>query len=256
MVDRMRGKVAIVTGAAGTIGQAVALLFAREGCGLVLASSAPSERAARLEAALQPLGSPFTFLYGDARDEGTAQRTVDAALALGGRLDALINNAAVDYHSEIPETPAADFDRVMDVNVRGPVLMMKHAIPAMERQGGGAIVNVTSRLAMVGLRTQAVYCGTKGALVSMTRAMALDHAHANVRINCVCPGPINGPMMRDWFEEQDDPAGFERRVLATIPLGRLGEADEVAKSILFLASDDSSYITGATLLVDGGYTAA
>lgn len=254
-MDRMRGKVAIITGAAGTIGQAVALLFAREGARLVLASSTPSQRSARLESALADQGAEVTFVYGDAREEETARRTVEAALALGGRLDALINNAAVDYHSEIPATPAADFDRVMEVNVRGPVLLMKHAIPAMARHGGGAIVNVTSRLAMVGLRTQAVYCGSKGALVSMTRAMALDHAHEKVRVNCICPGPINGPMMHDWFQEQENPAEFEQRVLATIPLGRLGEAEEVAKSILFLASDDSSYITGATLLVDGGYTA-
>ena len=255
-MERLQGKVVIITGAAGAIGQAVALLFAREGAMLVLSSAAASDRSSRLRDYLRDRGASFAFVHGDARDEAVARQTVDAALRMHGHLDVLVNNAAVDYHSVISETPAEDVDRVTAINVRGPLLMMKYALPPMANSGGGSIVNVASRLAMVGLRTQAVYCATKGALVSMTRAVALDHAAQNVRVNCVCPGPINGPMMTDWFNEQDEPAEFERRVRGTIPMGRLGEADEVAKSILFLASDDSSYITGTTLLVDGGYTAA
>lgn len=254
-MQRLRGKVVLITGAAGTIGRAVALLFAREGATLILAGVAPSDRSARLLEDLRELGAQAAFVYGDARDEDTARRTVEAAIQAHGRLDVLVNNAAVDYHSEIPETLAEDVERVTAINVGGPVLMMKHAVPHIAASGGGSIVNVTSRLAFVGLRTQAIYCGTKGALVSITRAVALDHAHQKVRVNCVCPGPINGPMMHDWFQEQDDPAEFERQVCATIPMGRLGESDEVAKSILFLASDESSYVTGTTLLVDGGYTA-
>jgi NAD(P)-dependent dehydrogenase (short-subunit alcohol dehydrogenase family) len=255
-VARLHDKVALISGASGSIGRAIALAFAREGAALVLTGKSSSTRSAQLLTEIQDLGAPAQYLAGDLRDEATARHVVDAAVHAHGRLDVLVNNAGVDFHSLIADTDATDFDRVVAINVRGMLLLTKHALPYLMRGSGAAIVNVASRLALVGLPGQAVYCGTKGAVVSMTRALALDHAGQNVRVNCICPGPIDTPMIRDWLQEQENPAEFERGVLAGIPLRRLGQPDEIAMGVVFLASDEASYITGAALPIDGGYTAA
>jgi NAD(P)-dependent dehydrogenase (short-subunit alcohol dehydrogenase family) len=248
---RLQGKVAIVTGATEGIGLAVTRLFAREGARLVLVARR-EEPGRRL---LERLGSEnAVFVAGDVADPATAEQAVSEAHEHHGGLDVLVNNAGIDLSGPaLLETTMADARRVFDVNLFGALWMLQEAARAMPN--GGAIVNVTSRAALIGLPGSAVYGASKGALESLTRAAALEFVPLGVRVNSVAPGLTDTPMIRTWFDAHPDPDAFRARRLATIPQGRLAAPESVAASILHLASDESASVTGVCLPVDGGYTA-
>jgi NAD(P)-dependent dehydrogenase (short-subunit alcohol dehydrogenase family) len=248
---RLAGKVALVTGGAAGIGRATALLFAREGAAVAVVDldRAGAEEVAR---EIQSEGGRALALAGDVSCAADCQRAVERAVNELGRLDILFNNAGIIRRADVLETSEEEWDRTMAVNVKSVFLMSKYAFPVMARTGGGAIVNTGSGWGLVGGRNAVSYCASKGAVVNMTRAMALDHGRQNVRVNCVCPGDTDTGMLRDearqlGASEDDFLAGAADR-----PLGRIGRPEEVAQAVLYLVSDASSFVTGATLVVDGG----
>lgn len=248
---RLAGKVAVITGATSGIGAVTARRFVAEGALVVLCGR--NEPAARQ--VLQELGDERAAVaLGDVTAPATAQSAMEVA-ARFGPLDVLVNNAAMDYTSDLYATDVEDVRRVLEVNFIGPFLMLQAAARAM-RGRGGSIVNVGSRLATIGVRTMSVYGASKGALTSFTRGAAIDLAADNIRVNTVAPGFTETPLMSAWLSEQPDPEGARAAAVAKIPQGRLASPGDIAAAIVFLASDESAHVTGALLAVDGGYTAA
>ena len=248
---RLAGKTAIVTGATEGIGAAVSRLFAREGARLVLVA----RRSEPGEALAAELGSEgAVFVAGDVGRPETARAAVEAAGRFGP-LDVLVNNAGLDLSGDLLEMSEEDARRVLDVNVFGALFMLQAAAAAM-RGRGGSIVNLSSRTASVGVPGMAVYGASKGALLALTRAAAIELAPLGIRVNAVAPGLTETPLVKAWIDEQADPSAFRAEAAATIPQGRFGEPEEVAAAVLFLASDEARHITGVSLPIDGGYTAA
>jgi len=250
---RLAGKAAIVTGASEGIGRAVVDAFAREGAGMVLVARRP-ERVATLAA---ELGGRAVAVTGDVADPATAGAAVSAALERFGRLDVLVNNAGLDL-SGVPlfDTSPEQAREIFEVNVFGAFWMLLAAARAMADRGGGSIVNLTSRLARVGLPGSAWYGASKGALDALTRGAAVEWARAGIRVNAVAPGLTETPMVTTWIADQADPESFRAARADTIPQGRFATPEEVAAAVVYLASDESSSTTGASIAVDGGYTAA
>ena len=250
---RFEHKVAIVTGATEGIGRAIASRLASEGARQVLVA----RRAEPGDELAGELGRDrAAFVRGDVADPATADRAVEAALERFGSLDVLVNNAGQDHTGPLESTPESEIRAVFDVNVFGSIFMLQAAGNAMLRREGGSIVNVTSRLAEIGVPGMTVYGATKGAIRSLTRGAAIEWATRGVRVNAVAPGMTATPLAREYFESQDDPAAFRRAIESAIPQGRLGLPEDTAAAVAFLASDDALHITGACLPVDGGYTAA
>lgn len=252
MSGRLVGKIAIVTGGTSGIGEATVRLFVSEGARVVIVARrlGPGEQ---LVAELGP--EKTTFVSGDVASEATAKMAINLAEEWGG-LDILVNNAAMDWVSPILDTSEADVRRVLDVNFIGSFLMQREAARRMLGRGRGSIINLTSRNASVGVPMMGLYAAAKGALLSLTRTAAIEWAKQGVRVNAVAPGLTTTPLVRTWIDDHDDPGAFEKEVAATIPQGRMAQPIEVANAILFLASDESRHVTGITLAVDGGYTAA
>jgi NAD(P)-dependent dehydrogenase (short-subunit alcohol dehydrogenase family) len=253
---RLEGKVAIVTGAGSGIGAAAARLFAAEGARVAVAD-VRAEAADAVAGEIVGSGGEALAVAGDVSSDAGAQAIVAAAGDAWGRLDALYNNAGVDATGDVLDVTAEDWDRCFDVNVKGTWLCSKHAIPLMERSGGGAIVNQGSVAALVGIRRFVAYCAAKGAVVSLTRAMALDLAPQGIRVNCVCPGTVLTPLMETMITQRGN-GDLDRGIAMTVekyPIGRLGAPDEIARVALFLVSDDAAFITGSIHAADGGMTA-
>jgi NAD(P)-dependent dehydrogenase (short-subunit alcohol dehydrogenase family) len=252
----LTGKVVMITGATSGIGAATALAAAKAGATLMLTGRSVERGQAVLDAA-RAAGATAGFVAGDVTEPGFADRLVADTVARFGRLDVLVNNAGIVRRGPIDACSDEDWRDVLAVNATGVFYMARAAVRQMKRQGGGVIVMVASDWGLVGGANAFAYCASKGAVVQMTRAMAVDHGPDNIRVNAVCPGDIETPMLLDgiarrgWSAEE----GL-KRLGAHFPLGRVGRPDEAAKAILFLASDASSYMTGATLSVDGGNTAA
>lgn len=251
----LAGKAALVTGGASGIGRATALLLAREGAavGIVDIDREGGESAAREIAAA---GGRALFEPADVTRSADCERAVGRVARELGGLHVLFNNAGIIRRSTVVETSEADWDRILEVNVRSIFLLSRLAIPIMARAGGGSIVNTASNWGLVGGSRAAAYCASKGAVVLLTRAMAIDHGPQRIRVNCVCPGDTDTPMLRGEARMLGEP---EERFLAesaNCPLGRLGRPEDVARAVLYLASDASSFVTGAALVVDGGFTAA
>ena len=250
-LGRLPGKVAIVTGATSGIGEMTARRFVSEGASVVLCGR---NRAAG-QSLVDELGAQRTDLVlGEVSEEATAAAAIAAASRFGP-LDILVNNAAMDFTSDLLTTEVADVRRVLEVNFIGPFVMLQAAARAM-RGRGGSIVNVGSRLATIGVRTMSVYGAAKGALTSFTRGAAIDLAADGIRVNTVAPGFTETPLMAAWLAGQPDPEAVRQRTVSQIPQGRFATPNDVVAAILFLASDEAAHVTGALLAVDGGYTAA
>ena len=240
--DRFEGRRALVTGAGSGIGEAVARALHAEGAQVVLADAA-GERVQALAAELGPRTQALTL---DVRDE-------DAVAGAMGGLDVLANVAGIGSTTNAPDTSLEVWEDVFAVNARGTFLCCKHAIPSMIERGGGAIVNTSSVAGLVGLPNRAAYCASKGAVLALTRALAIDHVGQGVRVNAVCPGTVDSPWVRRLVDDVGESIDALR---ARQPMGRLGSTDEVAQAILYLASDAAAFVTGTGLVIDGGLTAA
>jgi NAD(P)-dependent dehydrogenase (short-subunit alcohol dehydrogenase family) len=249
---RLEGKVALITGAASGMGRAAAELFAAEGARVVVSDVTDGDDTVT---AITGAGGEAVFVRADVSRADDCIAMVRAATDTFGALHILYNNAGIfpDDDGGVLDTPESTWARVMDINLKGVWLGCRAGIPAMLESGGGAIVNVASFVALMGAATaQIAYTASKGGVLSMTRELAVEYARRGIRANALCPGPIDTPLLRELLS---DPARRERRMVH-IPMGRLGQAEELAKAALFLASDDASFMTGAALVVDGGITAA
>ena len=251
---RFVGKGVIVTGGASGIGEATAERFMEEGAKVAVfdVSSKNAEGAMRefREKGLRPL-----LIVGDVTRSADVKRMVKTAKQKLGTVDVLFNNAGILVEGTVEDVSERDWDRIMDVNVKGVFLMSKEVIPIMLKQKGGVIVNNASCSGLVGDRNAIAYNTSKGAVVLMTKCLALDYCTKNIRVNCVCPGEIETPMFRQEAKARGMPIDEYRKVLCEChPIGRLGMPREVANAVLFLASDDASFITGTAFSVDGGYT--
>jgi NAD(P)-dependent dehydrogenase (short-subunit alcohol dehydrogenase family) len=247
----LEGKVALITGGAAGIGRATAVLFAREGAAVTLVDLNATAGAAATDAIVRD-GGRARFVLGDVSRLPDCREAVDQTVGAFGRLDVLFNNAGIVRRASVMETSEADWDRVMAVNVKSIFLMSRSAIPVMQKSGGGAIVNTASGWGLVGGRRAAAYCASKGAVVQLTKAMALDLAEHNIRVNCICPGDTDTDMLRSEAAQLGQPLERFLTDAADRPLKRLGRPDEIARAVLFLASDASAFVTGTSLVVDGG----
>ena len=250
----LKDKVAIITGAGGGIGRASALKFAREGAKVVAVDvqKDANDETVRL---VRAQDSAATGVLADVTDPQAVRRMIKDAVEAYGRLDILWNHAGIAGRGKISDVDEEGFDRVFNLNVKAVYLGCREAIPIMKSQGGGVILNTASIYGTVGGEAMVIYAATKGALVQMTRCLALDHAADGIRVNCVCPGPIDTDNSRRLRETTGDPEGVLRYRIERIPLGRLGKPREIADTAAFLCSDEASFITGAVILVDGGWTA-
>ncbi len=253
-MGRLDGKVALITGGASGMGKVASQLFAREGAKVVL-SDVAEEAGEAVAAAIRDGGAQAAYVHADVSRASDAEAMVRFTVDTFGGLTVLYNNAGVfpERDGSVTETPEEVWDLTIGINLKGVYLGCRYGIPAMIQSGGGSIVNVASFVALMGAATpQIAYTASKGGVLSMTREIAVEFARRGVRANSLCPGPIETPLLQGLLADPDR----RQRRLVHIPMGRFGQAEEIANAALFLASDESSYMTGAALVVDGGITAA
>jgi NAD(P)-dependent dehydrogenase (short-subunit alcohol dehydrogenase family) len=246
-------KTALVTGATSGIGRAAALALGDAGW-WVLASGRDPERGAEVAAELRKR-TGGEFATGDLAADGAAERLLDRAVDATGRLDLMVYSAGTHFLAAVEETDTGDYDRLMAVNLRGAVLLARATIPAMRASGGGVIVNVSSEAGLVAVPGQAAYNISKAGLLMLTRSIAVDHAVDGIRAVSVCPGTTRTPLVERAIQSAPDPEGHERCLASSRPAQRLGLPEEIAAAIVFVASDQASFMTGSEIVVDGGYTA-
>jgi NAD(P)-dependent dehydrogenase (short-subunit alcohol dehydrogenase family) len=247
-LDRKR---ALITGGASGIGKATAVLFASEGAAVTIADldAVGGKAVAQM---LQSRGARAVFVQCDVTRADDCERAVEETVGQLGGLDILFNNAGIIRRATVLETLEEEWDRVMAVNVKSIFLLSKFAIPIMVQAGGGVIINTASGWGLVGGRHAVAYCASKGAVVNMTRAMALDHGAQNIRVNCICPGDTDTPMLQHEAHQLQIPGERFLEAAADRPLGRVGRPEEIAQAVLYLASDAAAFVTGTALVVDGG----
>jgi NAD(P)-dependent dehydrogenase (short-subunit alcohol dehydrogenase family) len=251
---RLKDKVALITGGGGGIGRESALLFAKEGASVVVVD-VNDEAGNKTADLIRSQEGRAIYVHADVSKAGDCERMVTAAEKEFGKLNALFNNAGIMHHSDdnAVTTEESIWDLTMNINAKGVFLGCKYGIPALRRAGGGSIINTASFVAVMGAATpQIAYTASKGAVLALTRELAVIHARENIRVNSLCPGPLRTELLMSYLNTDEK----KQRRLVHIPIGRFGEAKEIAQAALFLASDESSYITGTDFLVDGGITAA
>jgi NAD(P)-dependent dehydrogenase (short-subunit alcohol dehydrogenase family) len=248
---RLTGKVALISGGARGMGAAEAAMFCGEGASVVIGDVLDAEGKA-IESEIGGKGGRIVYIHLDVTSEADWRAAVDLAVSRFGKLDVLVNNAGIGAHGRVEDTSAEAWDRVMAINAKGVFLGTKAAIPAMRRAGGGSIINISSQLGLVGSdHTSPHYSASKGAVRLLTKTTALQYAREGIRVNSVHPGPIETPMTA---ARRSDPA-VKAMMVSRIPLGRYGQANEVAYGVVYLASDEASFVTGSELVIDGGWTA-
>jgi NAD(P)-dependent dehydrogenase (short-subunit alcohol dehydrogenase family) len=251
---KLEQRVAVITGAGSGIGQAMARLFAREGAHILAADVNESAAQETARMITEGGGTCRTFAVDVSRPE-QVRAMIDAAMAAFGRIDILCNNAGIGSTTDVVECEPEEWDRVLTVNVKSVYLGCKYAIPHMLEQGGGVIVNTASVAGMVGLPKRASYSASKGAVIALTRQVAVEYVEQGIRVNCLCPGTVDSPWVGRLLQQAGDPVAARQALVARQPLGRLGTPDEIAAAALYLVSDDAAFITGTGLVIDGGLTA-
>jgi meso-butanediol dehydrogenase/(S,S)-butanediol dehydrogenase/diacetyl reductase len=256
-LEKLQNKVAAITGAGSGIGRATALLFAKEGAKVVVLDKNDS-LGVNTESAVKKMGYEGRFVHVDVSKESDVKRAIEEVLSLHGKLDVMFNNAGIILVKDVVDCSEEDWEAVVGVNLKGVFLGSKYAAAHMVSRRTGTIINTASIYGMGGAPSYAAYCATKAGVIGFTRALALELAPRNVRVNCICPGVIDTPMLDQeiayWTKKQRN--GMRDLFLSQHPLGRLGKPEDVAHAALYLASEDSSFVTGSLLTVDGGYTAA
>jgi meso-butanediol dehydrogenase/(S,S)-butanediol dehydrogenase/diacetyl reductase len=242
---KLRGKVAFITGFGSGLGRAIAVLFAREGCA-VAGTSKTEAKGIDTVAMIERDGGKALFRAGDVSDSIQMKDVIETTIKEFGGIDIVVNSAGVRTNGSITDITEEDWDRTLDANLKGAFIVSRLAIPHMIKRGGGVILHIAARSGMLGQAGRAAYCASKGGLVRLTEAMAMDHAKQNIRVNCICPGPTRTPMV-----DTSTPQKLARYA-TRVPLGRIGEPEDVAYAALYLASDEASFVTAAILPVDAG----
>lgn len=253
-MKRFTGKVALVSGAGSGIGRAAALLFAAEGAVVGIIDIDPAGGGQTLEM-INSHGGEAALLPVDVTSAADVSRVIEKIESEYGRIDVLFNNAGIELSRPLHQTSEQEWDRVLAVNLKGMFLLSKPVLPIMMGQKNGAIVNTSSISGILGWPAYAAYSTSKGGVIQLTRQMAVDYAPYNIRVNCICPGTTLTPLIERLFELEEDPETVKKVIAARHPLGRFAQPEEIAQAVLFLASEEASFITGAVLPVDGGYTA-
>jgi 2-keto-3-deoxy-L-fuconate dehydrogenase len=250
----LQNKIALVTGAGSGIGRAIAETFAKAGAFVVVTDRDETSGRDTLRL-LQSQASRSDFLRLDVTSEADCAKVAEAVLVARGQLDVLVNNAGIGHVGTILQTSGQDLDRLYSVNVRGVFNVSRAFLPDMLKRRSGSIVNLASIGGVVGVRDRVAYCATKFAVVGLTKSMALDHAQGGVRINCICPGRVETPFVAARLAEYPDPGQARREMSATQAVGRMGRPEEIAAAALYLASDESAFVTGSEFIIDGGFSA-
>jgi NAD(P)-dependent dehydrogenase (short-subunit alcohol dehydrogenase family) len=251
---RLAGKAALITGGGTGIGRATAVAFAREGAKVAVAG----RRVEKLQDTLremEPHGGETLAIRCDVSKAADAERAVQETAGAFGSLNVLVNNAGALHVSTIEAMTEEQWDRLMEINLKGPFLMSRAALGEFRKAGGGAIVNIGSVLGLIGMKDRAAYCASKGGVTLLTKALALDHAHENVRVNCICPSIVETELVAGLFAEGAAGEALRKTRIAGIPLGRMGRPEDVAEMAVFLASEESSWLTGTAIPLDGGLSA-
>jgi NAD(P)-dependent dehydrogenase (short-subunit alcohol dehydrogenase family) len=248
---RLSGKVALVTGAGSGIGRAIAIAFAREGARVALVG----RRRLPLEQVAAEIGENAVAIPGDVSNREDIERVVSETVRQFGHLNVLVNNAAKLVAGTAESHSEQDWDDTYDTNVKGLWLLARAALPHMRKAGKGSIVNISSVVGLVAAKNRVAYSSSKGAVTLMTKAMALDHAHEQIRVNCICPGIVDTELVAQFVNNAPDPEAARKQRIALHPLGRFGQPEDIAHAAVYLASDESAWVTGTAIPVDGGYSA-
>ena len=247
----LKGKVAIITGSTGGMGESAAYLFAKNGAKVVV-TGRREEEGKRVVSKIKKSGGQAIYIKLDVSNEDSVKNMIQEAIKKYGKIDVLYNNAGVESQGLITNASEEEINKIFNINIKGVMYCAKHAIPHMKKDG--SIINTASIAGLIGFPNLVIYGATKGAVVSLTRDLALDYAKEGIRVNCICPGIIWTDMVKKYLDESPDKEAVKKQLTLSTPLGRIGTPEEVSELALFLASDKSSFITGAIIPIDGGYT--